>query len=319
MPEVNASVGGEIAPVALPMDDLEEPTVEGVLHRMDRHYGMAITFHAMTTEIGALKMLRGETVSAYSSRIWDFIGMLKSVHPRQTTTEWVTEKMLDVFYDGLPDRLSGQIRYTRMREGVTYDELLDEARAVERKQQTRFNAATPAPAATGTPVKPTNPGYYRKPTTAPAVRAAHIPEPEEEGEGPPLGCLPDTEEENIEDPLTAMEDRLTSRLSVFMAAWQMKKDAARQTSTSAPGGPPNSRTGDAPLSRGVCFYCQEPGHQVRDCPAIAALTKVADSVKVAENAKAGAVLKGSRTPANDKSTTVASRAAQLELPESADQ
>jgi hypothetical protein len=308
--EVNASVKGEAASFSVPMEDVEEPTIDALIARMDKFFVGALKFHTMEVELGAFRMTREEGIFGFASRIRDYIAFIHVIHPLRTGADWIEEKMLNVCFDGLPTKYQQAVRYAYMTPGCTFGKIVEEVTNIEHGERVQLSQRAVAKGDTSTP-KAIPPWKGR---TAPAVRTAAVPEAPDEADAlleDPFAEPPSTAEA---EPEVDQEGDLRE-LFTKMVNWKAKTDAPT-AAPSAYRAPRPAAGGDAaPKRSSTCLWCKGEGHYVLQCPTIAKLIGKVTSQKVeivelkkqleAGNAKAGPAQKGSQPPAVNASVAAA--------------
>ena len=72
-----------------------------VLQMLDKHYGMVMTFDALSKELCSLRQTQGENVAEFGVHMSQQVYILQSEYPRRIQQDHVEEMKRDHFYEGL--------------------------------------------------------------------------------------------------------------------------------------------------------------------------------------------------------------------------
>ena len=127
----------------------EDATLGDVLWTLDKHYGVMITFNALSKELYSLKQGMGENMAEFGVHLSQQVQILQMEYPSRIQQQHVEEVKQDHFYKGLSPEYQQILAHKVNGENpVTYSELLLTAQKWERHVETRD------------PLLPKNPYYW---------------------------------------------------------------------------------------------------------------------------------------------------------------
>ena len=116
----------------------EDATLSDVLQMLDKHYGIVMTFDALTKELYSLKQGSGENIAEFGVCLSQQVQILQSKYPGRIQQEHVKEMKQDHFYEGLNPEYWWMLAYKVDGEHpASYSDLLLEAKKLERQAEAR--------------------------------------------------------------------------------------------------------------------------------------------------------------------------------------
>ena len=79
----------------------EDATLINALQMLDEHYGMVMTFNALSNELCSLKQGYPENVAEFEVHLLQQVQILQSEYPGMIQQEHIEEMKQDHFYEGL--------------------------------------------------------------------------------------------------------------------------------------------------------------------------------------------------------------------------
>ena len=79
----------------------EDATLSDILQMLDKHYGIIMTFNALSKELYSLKQGSGENVAEFGVHLSQQVQILQSEYPLRIQPEYVEQMKWDCFYEGL--------------------------------------------------------------------------------------------------------------------------------------------------------------------------------------------------------------------------
>ena len=76
----------------------EDAMLNDILLMLDKHYGVVMTFHALSRELYSLKQGLSENVAKFSIHLLQHVQILQSEYPRRIQPEHLEEMKCDCFY-----------------------------------------------------------------------------------------------------------------------------------------------------------------------------------------------------------------------------
>ena len=111
---------------------VEEATLGNVLQMLDKHYGIVMTFNALSKELYSLKQGIGENMGEFGVHLSQQVQILQMEYPSRIQQEHVEEVKRDCFYKGLSPVYWWMMAHKVNGENpVTYSKLLLAAQKLE--------------------------------------------------------------------------------------------------------------------------------------------------------------------------------------------
>ena len=109
-----------------------------VLQTLDEHYGVKMTFNALSKEFYSLKWGMRENVTEFRVHLSQQVQILQTEYPSRIQQEHVQEVKWDHFYEGLSPKHQCMLGHKVNGENlVTYSKLLLAAQKLERQAEAR--------------------------------------------------------------------------------------------------------------------------------------------------------------------------------------
>ena len=116
----------------------EDATLGDVLQILDEHYGVVMTFNALSKELHSLKQGMGENVTEFGVCLSQQVQILQTEYPSRIQLEHVEEVKQDYFYEGFSPEYWQMLAHKVDGENpVTYSELFLVAWKLERWVEAR--------------------------------------------------------------------------------------------------------------------------------------------------------------------------------------
>ena len=107
-----------------------------LLKRLDSYYGDVLTLDALLHDLYAMEQKEGESVGNFGMRVEEVVEVMSQLFPDETPSEEKRRKrILDRFFHGLREDYKMSLKYLKKKPGITYQELLYEAREMEKEEQ----------------------------------------------------------------------------------------------------------------------------------------------------------------------------------------
>ena len=125
----------------------EDATQGNVLQTLDEHYGVMMTFNALSKELYSLKQGMGENVAEFGVCLSQQVQILQTKYPGRIQQEHVEEVKQDCFYRGLiPEYWLMSTHKVDDKNPVIYSKLLHTAWKLERWAEARAPLLLKTPA-----------------------------------------------------------------------------------------------------------------------------------------------------------------------------
>ena len=103
----------------------KDATLDDVLQILDKHYGVIMTFNALSKELYLLKQGMGENMAEFRLHLSQQVQILQMEYPSKIQQENVEEVKWDCFYKGLSPEYQWMLAHKVDGENpVTYSKLL---------------------------------------------------------------------------------------------------------------------------------------------------------------------------------------------------
>ena len=116
----------------------EDAILGNVLWMLDEHYGVVMTFDALSKELYSLKQGMGENVAEFGVCLSQQVQILQMEYPSRIQQEHLEEVKQDCFYEGLSPKYQWMLAHkVNGEDPVTYSKLLLAAQKLERWAEAR--------------------------------------------------------------------------------------------------------------------------------------------------------------------------------------
>ena len=136
LPYVFRSLQGFLGDLARTLG--EDATLGNVLQMLDKHYGVMMTFNALSKELYSLKQEKRENVAEFGVHLSQQVQILQMEYSSRIQQEHVGEVKQDCFYKGLSPEYWQMLTHKVNGENpVIYSKLLLTAQKLERQVEAR--------------------------------------------------------------------------------------------------------------------------------------------------------------------------------------
>ena len=133
LPRVIASLRG--APGEMVRSLGTRVSLATILKTLDGYYGDVLTADGMIQELYTISQNEGESVAEFGMRVEKVVSMITELFPDELDPGQKLDKIKNRFFAGLDPEIKSAIAYLKKRPGILYEDLLREAREVEKDSE----------------------------------------------------------------------------------------------------------------------------------------------------------------------------------------